>query len=427
MSEGWTPADHGTNQAGLQGRVARGLTWTLLDTWGSQLLGLLIFTLLANLLVPQDFGLVALAAVFVSLGQLFADQGLGDAVIQRKSITRRQLDTAFWVAMITGTLLTLGGIALAPLIALAVNEPRLTPIIQALSIIFVLVALTSIQMGILRREMDFRSLAVRKLLAIGLGGVVGIAMALNDFGPWALVGQQITMAAVTVVTLWAVSPWRPGFSFAGEDFVSLFSFGWKVVSTDLLAFVSRNTDNLLVGVFLGPTALGFYAIAYRILDTSQVLLVAAARRLAFPAFSRIQHDAERVKRAYKRVTRATAAITLPGYIGLALVASEAIVVLFGPQWAPSVPVAMLLFLIGPVHTIQSFSGSVLTAVGHPEVALEFRPGRHYRQRDRFPDRGVRVRQHRRRRGRVHHPRLPPNALERVLDAEVHRGTHTNST
>jgi O-antigen/teichoic acid export membrane protein len=217
----WVPSQHGVQPGGLQRRMARGLTWTLIDTWGSQLLGLVIFTILANKLAPEDFGLVALAAVFVSLGQLFVDQGLGDAIVQRPILTRRQIDTAFWVSIATGTLLTIAGYLVAGPIARFLNEPDLEQIIQVLSIIFVLVALSSIQLGILRRELDFRGLAIRKLLAIGLGGAVGVWMALAGYGAWALVGQQVGMAVVTVVAMWAVSPWRPGFSLSREDFRSL--------------------------------------------------------------------------------------------------------------------------------------------------------------------------------------------------------------
>ena len=372
MTEEWVPSQHGTQPGGLQKRVARGLTWTLIDTWGSQLLAFVIFTILANKLAPEDFGLVALATVFVALGQLFVDQGLGDAIVQRPTLTRRQIDTAFWASIATGILLTIVGYLIAGPIAQFLNEPELEPIIQVLSIIFVLVALSSIQLGILRRELDFRGLAIRKLLAIGLGGVVGVWMALNDYGAWALVGQQVAMAVITVLAMWAVSPWRPGFRFAREDFRELFAFGINIVGSDFLAFISRNTDNLLIGVFLGPTALGYYAVAYRILDTSQVLLVAAARRLVFPSFSRLQHSQERMQRAYARMSRASAALTLPGYIGLALVAGEAIPVLFGKQWTPAVPVAQLLFLIGPAHTIQAFGGAIWAAVGRPDIGLRFR-------------------------------------------------------
>jgi PST family polysaccharide transporter len=368
----WVPSEHGTQPGGLQRRVARGLTWTLIDTWGSQLIGFVIFAILANELSPEDFGLVALAAVLVSLGQLFVDQGMGDAVVQRATLTRRQIDTAFWVSIVTGVLLTIVAILIAGPVARLLKQPELEPIIQVLSVIFILVGLSSIQMGILRRELDFRGLAIRKLLAIAIGGVVGVGMALANYGAWALVGQQVAMAVVTVVVMWAVTPWRPGFSFAREDFRSLFSFGINIVGQDLMAFLTRNSDNFLIGVFLGTTPLGYYTVAYRILDTSQILLVAAARRLVFPSFSRLQHNVDRMRRAYARMSRASGALTLPGYIGLALVAEQAIPVLFGEKWLPSVPVAQLLFLIGPAHTINAFSGAVWSAVGHPEIGLRFR-------------------------------------------------------
>ncbi len=368
----WTPTEHGRDERGLRRRVTSGLKWTLLDTWGSQVLAFVTFALLARLLHPVDFGLVALAAVFVAFGQVFVDQGLGDAVIQRAALTKRQLDSAFWATLVTGILIAVTGVVMAPFIASVLGDARLEPIIQVLSLVFVLVALTSIQMGLLRREMDFRGLAIRKLLSIGLGGAVGIAMALLDFGPWALVGQQLAAATVSVVALWAVTPWRPSFQFSWPDFKSLFSFGLNVVAGDMLAFLSRNADNLLIGVFLGPLALGFYAVAYRILDTSQILLVAAARRLVFPVFSRLQHDGDRLRRAYLRMARGTGAVTVPGYVGLALVANEAIVVIFGAQWAPSATAAALLFMVGPALSLQTFSGAVWNAVGHPGVTLRFR-------------------------------------------------------
>jgi O-antigen/teichoic acid export membrane protein len=372
LSKTWVPSEHGRDRGGLQKRVARGLLWTLIDTWGSQLLALVVFIILAQLLQPVDFGLVALASVFVALGQVFVDQGLGDAIIQRPRLTVLQIDTAFWAALLTGAILSAVGILLAGPIATLLGDQRLLPLLQVLSLVFVLVAFNSIQIGLLRREMNFRSLAVRKLVAIAIGGVVGIALALAGAGAWALVGQQLANGVMSVVMLWAVSPWRPSFAFSVPDFRSLFSFGLNVVAGDLLTFVSRNTDNLLVGVFLGPVPLGFYAVAYKLLDTSQVLLVAAARRLVFPSFARLQHDVDRTRRAYIRMTRSTSALTLPGYIGLALVAHEAIVVIFGQKWAASATAASILFTIGPVLTIQAFSGAVWNAVGKPGVTLRFR-------------------------------------------------------
>jgi PST family polysaccharide transporter len=372
MTDEWRPTDHGGATGALQGRVARGLTWTLIDTWGSQLLGLFVFVLLARLLTEIDFGLVTAAVVFVGFAQLFVDQGLGDAVVQRPTLTRRQLDSAFWASMATGALITVVGVVLAIPISIGLGDRRLEPIIQVLSLIFILTALSSVQTGLLRREMAFRSLALRRLVAVVVSGAVGVGMALAGYGPWALVGQQVASAAVSVVMLWAVTPWRPSLRFSFQDFRELFGFGVNVVGGDMLNYISRNTDNLLISIFLGLGPLGFYGVAYRILDTSQTMLINAARKLIFPTFSRLQHDPERIRRAYSRMNRASSALTLPGYVGLALVAQEATVVFFGAKWAESGPVAAVLFLIGPVLTIQAFSGALFNAVGHPEVTLRFR-------------------------------------------------------
>lgn len=316
--------------------------------------------------------MVALAASFVALAQLFVDQGLGDALIQRPALTRSQIDTAFWTAVATGALLMLAGFVLAAPLAAIVGQPRLAPILQVLSISFLLTAFSSIQTALLRREMAFRSLAARRLIAIGGGGVIGIVFVDLGYGAWGLVAQQLGQAVISVVTLWTISPWRPGFSVSWAEFRTLFAFGINIVGSDLLFYVSRNVDSLLIGTFLGPAALGLYSVGHRFLDASTGMLIHAARKLVFPTFSRLQHDAERLRRAYGRMNRAMAAVTIPGYVGLALVAQQAIVVFAGERWVASGPVAMVLVLVGPVLTVQAFSGGLLNAVGHPEVTFRFR-------------------------------------------------------
>jgi O-antigen/teichoic acid export membrane protein len=372
LTQSWVPDDHGTDNRGLQPRIARGLTWTIIDAWGRQLLGLVVFALLARLLLPQHFGLIALAAVFVGLAHIVVDQGLGDAIVQRRTLTRGHIDTAFWVALATGAILTVSGVVLAIPIATVLGEPELQPILQVLSFVFVLSALNSIQIALLRRELAFRSIALRTLLAIAGGGVVGIAMASAGAGAWALVGQQLAQAGLAVAVLWRVSPWRPGRQVSRQHFRELFSFGINIVGSDILVFVSRNADNLLIGALMGTTPLGIYAVAYRILDATGNLLVGIARRIAFPAFSRLHYDPDRLQRAYFRVARTSSALIVPGFVGLALVAPELIAVLFGPRWNESGPVAAILFMIGPILAVQSFSGSLLNAAGHPGVVFRFR-------------------------------------------------------
>jgi O-antigen/teichoic acid export membrane protein len=352
--------------------VASGLTWTLIGTWGRQAIDLLVFLVLARLLLPEQFGLVALAMVFVLFAQLLVDQGMGDALVQRREITPLQIDTAFWVALSTGGLLTVLLFLLAWPIAGLLDEPQLQPILQVLSPIFVLAAFTTIQIALLRRELAFRSLSLRSLAASAGGGAVGVAAALSGAGVWALVAQQLASAVFSVLTLWWVSPWRPSLRASRGEFGSLFRFGIHVVGGDVITYMTRNVDNLLVGAVLGPVMLGFYVVGYRILTATQAVLVQITRKMTFPVFSRLQHDQERMVRTYNRITAAAATIILPGYIAAAIVAPELIVVLFGARWAPSGPVAQVLLLIGPVVAVQALSIALLTAVGRPDVAFRFR-------------------------------------------------------
>lgn len=372
MTDSWLPSEHGSDNQNLQRRVARGVTWTIIDNWGRQLLQLVSFVVVARLLTQQDFGLVALAMVFVMLAQLFVDQGMGDALVQRKQLSREHIDTAFWAAMLLGTLLFLLGLILAVPIGQLLNEPALTPLLQVLSFSFVLTGAAAVPMALLRRELRFRSLALRTLFSIAGGGVVGIALAVMGYGAWALVGQQLVAAGLSVVALWRASSFRPSRHFSGQHFRELLGFGASVVGSDLLLYVTRYTDNLLIGVFRSTQELGVYAVGYRILDSSNSVLVGIARKITFPALSRLQNDPERAKRAYFRVTRLSATAILPAYIGLSLVSPELIPLIFGGQWLESGPVAAILFLVGPAYTFQGFGTSLLMAAGRPDVVLRFR-------------------------------------------------------
>ena len=355
----------------MQARVARGVTWTILDVWGRQALNLATFVILANLLVPADFGLVALAAVFVTLAQVVVDQGLGDALIQRRELTPSHMDTAFWASVATGVGLTLAGQLLASPVASALGEPDLEPILRVLSLTFVISGMTSIQIGLLRRQLAFRSLALRTFVAVSAGGIAGVALAYAHFGAWALVGQQLTAAVVSVLMLWWVLDWRPALRFSKARFGELYGFSVNVMASDVLGYLSRNMDNLLIGAVLGTVPLGLYAVGYRILDTTQQLLISVTRKVTFPALSALQADAARMERAYFRLSRASSAVIVPGYVAMALVAPELTIVLFGSRWAESGVVAAILFASGPVLSLQAFSGPLLYAAGRPGVHLRF--------------------------------------------------------
>jgi PST family polysaccharide transporter len=168
----------------LKQEAVRGVVWSAAQKWGVRLISFLVMLILARLILPESFGLVAYATVFISFAQIFVDQGFSDAIVQFPTLEREHLDTAFWISMLTGTILTLASIAASTLIANLFHEPQLSPIIKWLSPIFILSALSSVQQSILRRNLAFKSLTMRSLLATISSGVVAVIMAFLGFGVW---------------------------------------------------------------------------------------------------------------------------------------------------------------------------------------------------------------------------------------------------
>ncbi|PAP75959.1 lipopolysaccharide biosynthesis protein [Rubrivirga marina] len=353
----------------LRQQAVSGVLWSALEKWGGKLFSLLVFLLLARLLSPEDFGLVALAGVFVTFAQVVVAQGLAEAIIQRDELERGHLETAFWINVATGLAATALTLLLAKPIAAGLGTPALEPILRALSPLFLLNSLNAVQTALMRRDLAFRSLAARTIGANIAGGVVGIGMAVAGYGVWSLVGQQLAAKAAEVALLWSMSQWRPGLGPSGRHARDLFGFSVHTVGISLLTFLSRHSDDLLIGYVLGPVALGYYTVAYRVLSTLLDVLTGVTRQVAFPVFSRLQQEPERLLRAFYSATRYTAFASFPTFFALAALAPEVIPVFFGPQWGPSVPVMMWLAVAGVLSSVTFFNGSVLVAVGKPSWSL----------------------------------------------------------
>ncbi len=354
----------------LKQKAAKGIAWSFVQRWGSQVISFSVFLLLARLLGPEDFGLIAMSGVFIAFMRVFLDQGFASAIVQRQDLEPEHLDTAFWISIGISLVLMALTWATAGLVAHLYHEPELTWVIRLLSINFVFKALNSVQNAILTRQMAFRPLAVRALIGITAGGAVGVAMALMGFGVWSLVGYQLANGIVEVPVLWMVSDWRPGLRLSKPHFRELFNFGIHVVGMNGLIFLSNYSDNLLVGYYLGPTALGYYTIAYRVLTVLTTLLAKTTNQVAFPTFSRLQHDPERLRRAFCQATRLTSLIAFPVFLGISAVASELVPVVFGEQWAPSIPVMQVLAFLGILRTVFQFNGPIMLAMGQPDWQLK---------------------------------------------------------
>jgi O-antigen/teichoic acid export membrane protein len=350
---------------GLKQEAVKGVVWSAAQKWGIRAITFLVQLILARLLLPEDFGLVAYAAVFTQFIALFVDAGFSDAIVQFSKIDREHLDTAFWVSVMTGVLISIVCFTGSDLIANLFHEPRLGLILRWLSPVFIFGGLNSVQGSLLRRQLAFKALTMRTLIAVLVSGTVAVILAFLGAGVWSLVARSLVGAIVSVITLWQVSKWRPSFHFSWKHFKELFSFGINITGGDIVDYFSTNADNFLIGYFLGTVALGYYSLAYNLLITLTDLLVTVPNIVAFPIFSKIQNDLDRFKTAFYEATQLQSFIAFPVFLGLLSVAPEAVRVLYTDKWMASVPVIQVLMATGITRSASFFYSSVFRASGKP--------------------------------------------------------------
>ena len=339
------------------------------QSWGARLVSIAVFAVLGRQLDATAFGLMAVAVAVVEFGGLLVDQGFSRNVVQRAHLLPSHLDTSFWTAVVSGTLLTALGVLLSPVVAAAFDEPDLVPVLRVLSFSFVLNSVTTTQAAILRRNLRFRPLAIRHLLSVIGGGVAGITMAVGGAGVWALVAQNLTQGVVGAVLLWAVSPWRPGRRISGTAFREMFSFASTTLAIELIGFLARRGDDLMIGAFLGATSLGFFNVAFRFMTIVTEMFTSTINAVAFPVFSRIQDDPGRIRRVLHMATRMSSVLACPAFVGMIVFAPEFVRVLFGDDWGPSVTVLRIIALTGVLRSVTYFNRALLLGLGKPTWEL----------------------------------------------------------
>ncbi|MBD2436525.1 lipopolysaccharide biosynthesis protein [Nostoc sp. FACHB-110] len=353
----------------LKQKALVGVFWSAIESWGRQLLSLAVFFILARLLGPETFGLVALASVFLAFLQVFLDQGFTQAIVQRQNLEPEHLDTAFWTNLGISFILTILCFSSADLVGHFFKEPQIIPILKCLSINFIITAFNSVQNALFERKLAFKTLAKRSLLAVTTGGIVGVTMAFMGFGVWSLVGQQLFNSLAGVLVIWWASDWRPKFRFSPKHFKELFAFGVNVVGMNIAYFISRRSDDFLIGYFLGSSALGYYSVGYRVFSILTELLTSVLSKVTLPTFARLQQDPERLRNALYQAIQLSSLITFPGFLITSVLAPELIQVVFGEKWLPSVPIMQILNLSGIAYAYFYFNGSVLMAIGRPSAKL----------------------------------------------------------
>jgi O-antigen/teichoic acid export membrane protein len=290
---------------------------------------------LARLLTPADFGLVAMVTAVTGVIGYLKDMGLTMATVQRARVTHAQASTLFWVNLVLSTGLCGAGVAMGPLIAAFYGEPSLMPITWALSLTFFFGGVPGQHMALLRRRMRFTTLASIEVAGLAAGVAVAITAALMGAGYWALVALPITEALTQCVLAMAVSGWLPGLPRRGVGVRSMIRYGLNVSGFNVLTYIGRHADNILIGRFIGASATGLYTKAYGLLMLPLEQINGPFNSVAMPVLSRLQDDPKRYAQYYYRALNVIAYLTGPLIVLLAATSSDLVPLLLGDQWLES--------------------------------------------------------------------------------------------
>jgi PST family polysaccharide transporter len=335
----------------MQDLKARTIHAGFVKAWsqaGMFLLRIGTLMVLARLLEPKDFGLVAMVTVVTGVFQLFQDAGLSLATVQRPSITNEQVSSLFWVNILVGAGLAVISLALAPVLVSFYHEPRLFWV-TVLSAAGFLVNAAGVQHGaLLQRQMRFTALAFIEILSFSVGGIVGIGMALAGCGYWSLLGYSIAPTVTSTACLWVATHWIPGRPRRGVGVGSMIGFGGQVTLNSVIGYFSSNLDKMLIGRSWGSEALGIYGRAYQLINIPRENLNSAVGLVALSALSRLQDEPDRFKNYFLKGYSLVLALVLPVTIASALYADEIVFVVLGPAWKEA---AVLLRLLAPTVLI----------------------------------------------------------------------------
>lgn len=334
-------------------RTLSGALWSVTSQTGRQAILLVSNVILARLLTPQDFGLVATVLIFVNFAIILAEQGFGAALIQRQEVSEEHLSSIYWVNVVLGVTFTALFYFGAPLIARLYGEESLLSLTRAMSWMFAINSLGMVQTTLLTRGLAFKTLALVEVSSAWCAGVVSIYLAWRGWGPMSIAIQSLVSAAVSVLILWRVSEWRPRLLFRLSAVADLAAFSANTFIGSVTNYWVRNVDNVLIGYVLGQGPLGIYTRAYSVMLFPLSRVSRVLSRVMFPSLALIQGDLPRIRSLFLKMTRVIALVTFPLMLGVAASAENFTAVVFGPQWGEMVPILRILAVVGMVQSVTT--------------------------------------------------------------------------
>jgi len=351
----------------LKSKTIYGLIWSSIERTGQQAIQFVFSLIMARLLAPEQFGLIAMLTIIIAISQTILDSGFAHSLVNRQNSTYLDECSVFYFNIMIGFVATLSIFFLAPAIASFYNLPELTDITRVLSIIIFIYSFGLIQMTLMVKHLDFRTQMRISLTASIISGIVGITMASMDYGVWSLVFQTIVNSVLFTIGAWLFNPWRPAFIFSFASLKSMFQFGSRILMSGILNTIFENIYQLIIGKFFSAKELGFYAKAKGIQSLPLNNITGSITRVTFAVFSSVKEDRVRLKRGFRKVLRGMVFLIYPLMIGLMVTVKPFVVVLLTEKWLPIVPFVQLLCVIGLIHPLQLINQNVIKAIGRSDV------------------------------------------------------------
>lgn len=322
---------------------------------------------LARLLTPADFGVVAMLALFTGVATVLMDGGFSVALIQRQDVDHADESTVFWCNLGIGAALALCLVVIAPAIAAFYGVPVLAPLTRVMALVVLFAALGAIHSTLLTKRLDFRTQAKAGVVAGLLSGATAIVMAWQGYGVWALAAQAVVMAASMSGLLWWLHPWRPALVFNRASVRKLFAFGGYHLGSSLLEVLYARLYTVLIGRQFGPRDLGFYSNAESAKQMPVGFSGNLLARVALPMFSEASRDTAVLQRGVQLSIRGMMLVHAPVMLGIAALAEPLVLVLFGGQWLPAVPILQVLCISGVLYPLHAINLHALMAQGHSRL------------------------------------------------------------
>lgn len=316
----------------LKQATTKGLFWSSVERFSNQGVSFIFSIILARILAPSDFGIVAMIGIFFAVAQSFVDSGFSNALVRKTDRREEDLSTCFYFNIGVGIVAYIVLFLIAPFIADFYNQPILSPIIRITGLGVVLNSLCVVQQALFTIRIDFKSQAKVTLSATIISGIVGVVLAYLEYGVWALVWQGVVMSLVRMGLLWLISKWRPKTGFSKDSFHYLFGYGSKLLVSGLLDTIYNNIYPIVIGKFYTPAQLGNYSRALSFAQLPSSNITSILQRVTFPVLSTIQDDMPRLQTNYRRLLKLSAFIVFPLMMGLAAVAFPLIRIVLTPKW-----------------------------------------------------------------------------------------------